>query len=175
MDLLIPETGIIFWMIIAFSIAFFILSKFAWKPIVNALRERDTSISNALQEAEKARLEVSQLQVESEKILSEARVQSDKIIQEAREYKNSILSEANEVARKEAQKIIEDARKAIVNEKARAMYEIRKQVSELSVAISEKILMQELSDKDKQQELIDKSLNEIKFNWTQLHPGYEWK
>lgn len=164
MDLLIPEVGIIFWMIIGFSIAFFILAKYAWKPIVNALKERDDSIATALQDAEKAREEVSKLQTESEKILTEAKAESDKIIQEARGYKDSMLNEANELAKKQTYKMIEDARKAIMNERSAAMHEIKKQVSELSVAISEKILMQELSVSDKQQKLIDKSLNEIKFN-----------
>ncbi len=164
MDLLIPEIGIIFWMIIGFSIAFFILAKYAWKPIVNALKERDNSIATALQDAEKAREEVSKLQTENEKILAEAKAESDKIIQEARSYKDSMLNEATELAKKQTHKMIEDARKAIMNERAAAMHEIKKQVSELSVAISEKILMQELSASDKQLKFIDKSLNDIKFN-----------
>lgn len=164
MDLLIPEIGIIFWMIIGFSIAFFILAKYAWKPIVNALKERDNSIATALQDAEKAREEVSKLHTENEKILAEAKAESDKIIQEAREYKDSMLNEAAELAKKQTHKMVEDARKAIMNERAAAMHEIKKQVSELSVAISEKILMQELSASDKQLKFIDKSLNEIKFN-----------
>ncbi|MBN2482005.1 MAG: F0F1 ATP synthase subunit B [Bacteroidales bacterium] len=164
MDLLIPEIGIIFWMIISFSIAFFILAKYAWKPIVNALKERDTSIAEAIKDAEKARLEVSRLQTESEKILSQAKDESDKIIQEARDFKESVLSEANELAKKQTHKMIEEARKAIINERTAALYEIKKQVSELSVAISEKILMQELKDPDKQQKLIEKSLSEMKFN-----------
>lgn len=164
MDLLIPEVGIIFWMIIGFSIAFFILAKYAWKPIVKALGERDNSIANALKDAEKARNEVAKLQTESEKILSEAKSESDKIIQEARELKDSVLNEANDLAKKQAQKMIEEARIAIKNEQASAVHEIKKQVSELSVAISEKILMQELSDPEKQQKLIAKSLSEMKFN-----------
>ncbi len=164
MDLLIPEIGIIFWMIIGFSIAFFILAKYAWKPIVNALKERDSSIATALQDAEKAREEVSKLQTENEKILAEAKAESDKIIQEARSYKDSMLNEAAELAKKQTNKMIEDAKKAIMNERAAAMHEIKKQVSELSISISEKILMQELSASDKQLKFIDKSLNDIKFN-----------
>ncbi len=164
MDLLIPETGILIWMLIAFSIAFYILSKYAWKPIVNALRDRDTSISNALKDAEKAKGELARLEIESEKIMAEAKLQSDKIILEAREIKDSMLAEAGEIAKKQSLKMIEDARKAIVNERIAAIHEIKKQVSELSVSISEKILMQELSDSEKQQKFIDKALDEIKFN-----------
>jgi len=164
MDLLIPEAGILIWMVIAFSIAFYILSKYAWKPIVNALRDRDKTIANALKDAEKARGEVERLHSESEKILAEARVQSDKILLEAREIKDSMVTEAGEIAKKQSLKMIEEARKAINNERAAAIHDIKKQVSELSVSISEKILMHELSDSAKQQKLIDNTLNEIKFN-----------
>ena len=164
MDLLIPEIGTIFWMVIGFSIAFYILAKYAWKPIINALKERDHSIENALESAEKARLELSNLHSESEIILKEAKAQSDKILQEARELKESMLAEAGEAAKIQTHKMIEDARKAIINERVAAVHEIKKQVSELSIAISEKILMQELSDTEKQKDLINNSLGEIKFN-----------
>jgi F-type H+-transporting ATPase subunit b len=164
MDLLIPDTGTIIWAFIGFSIAFFILAKFAWKPLLKALKERDNSIAQALQAAEKAKKDVSQLHADSEKILSEARQERDKIIIEAREIKESLINDARELAKKEGHKMIEEAKEVINSERAAAVHEIKKQVSELSIAISEKILMQELSDMQKQHELIDKSLKEIKFS-----------
>jgi F-type H+-transporting ATPase subunit b len=164
MDLLIPETGTIFWSFIGFSITFFILAKFAWKPLLKALKERDNSIAQALQAAETAKKEVTQLHSDSEKILAEAKAERDKIIQEAREFKETLMAESRELAKKEGRKMIDDARDAIKAERAAAIHEIKKQVAELSVAISEKILLQELSDSGRQQDLIEKSLNDIKFN-----------
>jgi F-type H+-transporting ATPase subunit b len=164
MDLLIPEVGTIFWTILIFSIAVFILAKFAWKPVLKGLKERDNSIAQALQAAETAKKQVSELHSESEKLMAEARVERDKIIQEAREFKESIMSDAREQAKKEGRKMIDEARDAIKNERNAAIFEIKKQVAELSVAISEKILVQELSDPGKQQELIEKSLLDVKFN-----------
>jgi F-type H+-transporting ATPase subunit b len=164
MDLLIPEVGTIFWTILIFSIAVFILGKFAWKPVLKGLKERDSSIAQALKAAEIAKKQVSELHSESEKLMAEARIERDKIIQEAREFKESLMADAREQAKKEGRKMIDEARDAIKNERNAAIFEIRKQVAELSVAISEKILVQELSDPGKQQELIEKSLNDVKFN-----------
>jgi F-type H+-transporting ATPase subunit b len=164
MDLLIPETGTIFWSFIGFLITFLILAKFAWKPMIKGLKERDNSIAQALQAAETAKRDVSLLHSESEKLLAEAKTERDKIIQEARELKDSLLTEAREHAKKEGRKMIEDARIAIKNERAAAIQDIKKQVAELSVSISEKILMHELADSEKQRELIDKSIVEAKLN-----------
>jgi F-type H+-transporting ATPase subunit b len=164
MDLLIPEVGTIFWAFIGFSLVFFILAKFAWKPLLKGLKERDNSIAQALQAAEAAKRDVSQLQHENEKLLAEAKVERDKIIQEAREFKDAVMNDAREQAKREGVKMITEAREAIRNERVAAIYEIKKQVAELSVAISEKILNKELSDPGKQEELIEKSLRDLKFN-----------
>jgi F-type H+-transporting ATPase subunit b len=164
MDLLTPEFGTIIWTLIIFSITFFILAKFAWKPLLNALKLRDKSIADALQAAETAKKEVSQLQAENEKLLVQTKAERDKIIQEARELKDSLLNDAREQARKEGHKMIADAREAIKNEKAAAIQDIKRQVTELSVSISEKILMHELSDSEKQREIIEKSIVEAKLN-----------
>lgn len=164
MDLLIPETGTIIWAFIAFSITFLILAKYAWKPLLKGLKERDNSIAQALQAAEIAKRDVSKLHTESEKLLAEAKVERDKILQEARALKESLLAEAREQAKKEGHKLLEDARNAIKNERAAAIQDIKKQVAELSVLISEKILMHELTDIEKQKELIDKSIVEAKLN-----------
>lgn len=164
MDLLIPEFGTIFWTLLVFLITFYILARFAWKPMLNALKERDKTIAQSLEAAEKAKSEVSRLQVESDKIMAQARLERDKLLQEARDLKESVLNDAREQAKKEGLKLIEDARQAIKTERAAAIQEIRKQVSELSVAISEKVLKHELSDPEKQMELIEKSLVDVKFN-----------
>lgn len=164
MDLLIPEVGTIFWTLLIFSIAVFILAKFAWKPVLKGLKERDSSIAQALQAAEIARKQVSEMHSENEKLLAEARIERDKIIQEARQFKESLMADAREQAKKEGHKLIDEAREAIKNERNAAIFEIKKQVTELSVAISEKLLLQELSDPARQQALIEKSLNEVKFN-----------
>jgi F-type H+-transporting ATPase subunit b len=164
MDLLIPEVGTIFWTFIVFSISFFLLAKYAWKPVLKGLKERDHTIAEALQAAEKAKKEVTQLNKESERILAEAKAERDKILTETRGLKESMLSEARDQAKKEGQKMIDEARTAIKNERAAAIDDIKKQVADLSVAISEKILLQELSDPNRQQELIEKTLKEVRFN-----------
>ncbi|MBN2813461.1 MAG: F0F1 ATP synthase subunit B [Bacteroidales bacterium] len=164
MDLLIPEVGTIIWSLIGFSITFFILAKFAWKPVLKGLKQRDESIEKALQAAETAKREVSQLQSDNEKLLAETKAERDKILQEARELKESLLNDAREQAKREGHKLIADAREAIKNEKAAAIQDIKRQVTELSVSISEKILMHELADSDKQREIIEKSIIEAKLN-----------
>jgi len=164
MDLLIPETGTIIWTLIGFSVTLYILARFAWKPLLKALKERDNSIAQSLQAAENAKKEVSQLHTASEKLFAEAKIERDKILQEARELKESFLSDSREQAKREGRKIIDEAREVIKSERAAALHDIRKQVAELSVSISEKILMQELSDPAKQKDLIEKSLNDVKFN-----------
>ena len=108
MDLLIPEFGTIFWTLIVFSITFLILARYAWKPLLNALKQRDNTIAQSLEAAEKAKLEVSRLQIKSEEILAEARAERDKMLQETREFKESLLNEAHEQARKEGHKLIEE-------------------------------------------------------------------
>jgi len=164
MDLLIPEVGTIIWSFIGFLATFLILAKFAWKPVLKGLKERDESIARALQAAEAAKKDVSQLHTASEKLLAEAKAERDKIIQEAREFKETVMNEAREHAKAEGQKMISEAREAIRNERAAAVQEIKKQVAELSVAISEKILTKELSEAGKYDELIEKSLHDLKFS-----------
>jgi F-type H+-transporting ATPase subunit b len=164
MDLLIPEFGTIIWSLIVFSIVVLILGKYAWKPMLKALKQRDLTIAESLQAAEKAKREVGQLQLESEKLMAQAKVERDKMLQEARELKESLMHDAREQAKKEGLKMIEDARQAIKTERAAAIQDIKNQVSELSVAISEKILLHELSDPAKQKQFIEKSLVDVKFS-----------
>ena len=162
MELVTPGIGLLFWMAISFTIVFLILKKFAWKPIMNALKDRENSIAEALSSADKARKDVEGLKANNEKIIAEARKEKDQILKEARDIKEKIISEAKELANVEAQKSIETARLLIQNEKNAAINEIRQQVAELSVSIAEKIIQKELKDKKEQEALVDNLLKDVK-------------
>ncbi len=163
MELINPDLGTIFWTTIAFLIVLIILKKFAWKPILNFLRERENSIENALKAADHAREEMSRLQADNEKILNKAKIERDKILKEARTLKESIVNEAHGIAADESRKLIEEARISIKNEKIAAMNEIKNQVTNLSVEIAGKILHQKLRSDEEQHDLIEKSLRDVKF------------
>jgi F-type H+-transporting ATPase subunit b len=164
MGLVTPNPGTIFWMVIIFGIVLFILKKFAWKPILNALKEREESISNALNSAEMARREVEGLKADNEKVIAEARREKDIILREAKELKDRIIAEARDKANAEAQKNIEQARLQIQAEKTMAINDIKRQVAELSVAIAEKIIRKELSNKGEQEKMVDALVDDIKLN-----------
>ena len=141
-----------------------ILKKFAWKPILGSLKERESSIAEALNSAERAKEEMKKLTADNEIIMKEARLERDKLIKEAKELKEEIVIEAKNEAAGEAQKIINSARKQIENEKQNALNEIKDKVTVLSVEIAEKILSQELKKDDKQKELINNLIDNINFN-----------
>jgi F-type H+-transporting ATPase subunit b len=164
MDLLSPHTGTIIWMFIAFSFVFLILKKFAWKPILNAIKAREESIEEALKSADKAKEEMQKLQADNEKIIATAKQERDIIIKEARDLKDSIVEDAKAKAKAEADKEVEKAREAIKNEKAAAIKEVKVEVANLSVFIAEKILQEKLSPDAEHKELIDKYLRDIKLN-----------
>jgi F-type H+-transporting ATPase subunit b len=163
MGLLTPDTGTIIWTLISFLTVFLILRKFAWKPILKALKERDNSIANALESADKAKKEIAKLEASNEKILAEARHEREKIIKEARELKDSIINEAKELATVESKKMIDEARESIKNEKTAAINDLKRQVAELSINIAEKVLSRELSEEGKQKEFIDQTLHDLRF------------
>ena len=164
MDLITPEIGLIFWTSLSFLILLFILGKFAWKPILNAVNDRENSIKDALVEADKARQEMQNLKSDNEKILKEARAERDGMIKDAREIKDSMISEAKEEAKSQATKLIEQAKTTIQNEKLAAITELKNQVADLSIDIAEKVMKSELSNKDKQVELVEKMLGDIELN-----------
>ncbi len=164
MGLVTPNPGTLFWMLIIFSITLFILRKFAWKPILNALRDRQESISNALNSAEQARKEMETLKADNEKIIAEARKERDIILKEAREIKEKIVAEAKEKAMIEAQKNLELARQQIQNEKIAAINDIKEQVAALSVMIAEKVLKRELGSPADQEKIVDGLIDDIKLN-----------
>jgi F-type H+-transporting ATPase subunit b len=164
MELLTPGTGLIIWQLIIFVLLFLLLSKLAWKPIINSLKEREVSIQSALDTAEKARLEMSQLKSENEKLLKEAREERDRMLKEAREASNRMKDEAQGEAKKAADKIIEEARAAINIEKQAAMKDVRTQVALFSLEVAEKLMKKKLSDDKSQKELVDTYIKDLKIN-----------
>ena len=154
--------GLFFWQTLLFIILLFLLKKYAWKPILDALNSREEGIKNALDEADKARQEMVELKSSNEQIVKEARAERDAMLKEARSMKENMMTEAKDEAKAQANKIIEQAKATIENEKLAAITELRNQVAELSIGIAEKIIKDELSQKDKQVELIEKMLQEAK-------------
>jgi F-type H+-transporting ATPase subunit b len=164
MGLVTPNPGTIFWMLIIFGIVLFILRKFAWKPILNALKDREESISQALNSAEEAKKEVAGLKADNERIIAEARQEKNIILREAKEIKEKIISEAKEKAAEETNKSIVLAKQQIEAEKTAAINEMKRQVAELSVLIAEKVIRKELSNKAEQEKMVDGLIDEIKLN-----------
>ncbi|MGV8993379.1 MAG: F0F1 ATP synthase subunit B [Flavobacterium sp.] len=158
-----PES-LIFWTTIIFILFFILLSKFAWKPILGAVKGREDSINKALASADAARLEMQSLNEENQRILQEARVERDAMLKEAREIKEKMIADSKLEAQVQGAKMIEQAKMAIENEKNAAMAEIKTQVSSLSLDIAEKLLKAELSNKDSQTQLVEKMLDDVKLN-----------
>ena len=140
------------------------LKKFAWKPILNSLKERENFISDALNEADRAKMTMAQLKASNEDLLKEAREERDHILKLARESRDAVVADAKGMAHKEASKILQDARETINSEKMVAIMELKNQVATLSIEIAEKILRQELSSEDKQKALIANLLNDVSLN-----------
>lgn len=164
MELVTPGIGLIVWTSLAFLIAWFILGKFAWKPILKALSDRESSIEDALQMADRAKREMAELKSANEDLLKEARLERDKMLKEARDTKDAIVNEAKEKAQEEGDKIITAARDTIRNEKMAAVTELKNQVGKLSIEIAERILKSELSAEAKQKALVDNLLDDVKLN-----------
>ncbi len=156
------SVGLFVWQTVLFLALLFLLRKFAWKPILDAVNERESSINDSLKAAERARQEMKNLQADNEKILNEARAERERIVKEATDMKNKIVSDAGDLAKVEANKMIESARVQIDAEKQNAIAQIKTQVAELSVEIAEKLLRKELAQESKQQQLIDDLLKNAK-------------
>lgn len=163
MNIVAPES-LLLWTTLIFVILVFLLKKFAWRPIMAAVNKREDSINSALEAAERAKIEMANLQADNEKLLKEARAERDQMLTEARQLRDKMINESKEMAKEEGDKLILSAQEAIRNEKAAAMSEIRSQVAELSLDIAEKVVKSELSDKNKQMELIDNMLEGAKLN-----------
>lgn len=164
MELLTPGTGLIIWQTFVFLLLVLLLARFAWKPILASLKEREESIKKALETAEQARAEMARIQADNEKLFKEAREERDKILKEAREASNRMKDEAQADAKKAADKIIDDARAAIQIEKQAALKDVRVQVAMFSLQIAEQLLKKNLSSDKAQKELVEGFINELKLN-----------
>ncbi len=164
MGLITPGLGLLFWMTLAFLLLVFLLGKFAWKPILSMLKERETSIFEALNAANKAKEEMKQLKFSNEQLLQEAKNERDAIMNEARKIRDKLLDEARTKANEEASRIIESAKESIQNEKMAAMTELKNQIAESSLTLAKFVLQRELSDPAKQEEYVHELLKEVKFN-----------
>lgn len=164
MDLVTPGFGLIFWTTLVFLILVFLLTKFAWKPILGAVKTREAAIEDALKSAERAREELKNLQSDNEKILKEAREERDIILKEARSMKEKTIAEAKDAASAEADKIIKIAKEQIEHEKLAAITELKNQVASLSIDMAEKVLRAELKDQKAQTEMVERLVEDVKLN-----------
>ncbi len=164
MELVTPSIGLIFWSTLSFLILMFLLTKFAWKPITSALKEREESIENALKQAEAAREQMLALKNDNERLLNEARAERDRLLKEASEIKDQILAKAKSDAKSEGEKMIAAAKDAIEREKLNAMNQLKAQVAVLSVDMAEKVLRKTLADRSQQEAFVNENLKSISLN-----------
>lgn len=161
MSLITPEFGLVFWMLVVFGIVFFLLAKFAWPIITEMIAQRNKYIEDSIQSAKDANEKLNNIKKESEKILNEAKNQQFQIVHEAQNVKDQIIAEAKKQAETEAAKIIENAKSSINAEKENALKDIKVQVIELTLQLSEKVLKKQFSDKQSQEAFINEKLDEI--------------
>ncbi|MFN3760065.1 MAG: F0F1 ATP synthase subunit B [Algoriphagus aquaeductus] len=164
MDLIIPSAGLIFWQLFGFLALLFILIKFAWKPILATLAEREASIDGALKAAEQARNEMANLKAENEKLLQEARLERDTILRKAQDASAKMIEDAKTEAGKQGALMIENAKAVIETEKKAALAEVKTQVAMLTLEVTEKLLRKNLSDEKAQSALVDEFIKDLKLN-----------
>jgi F-type H+-transporting ATPase subunit b len=163
-SLVSPAIGLVFWTTLIFLLFFLVLKKFAWKPILNAVKAREEMIKGSLASAEKARKEMAKLQSDNEAILKKAREERENILKEARDVRDKLIAEAKGKAAEEADKLVEKARAGIEREKVIAMADIKEQVANLSIEIASKLLGEKLKQSGEQEKLIGDYLKDIKLN-----------
>jgi F-type H+-transporting ATPase subunit b len=161
MDLLTPAFGLLFWTLIAFLIAFFILKKFAWPAIINGLNEREKTIADSLATAERIKAEMAQLKNENEAIMAQTREERAQILKEAKEIKDKIINDAKEQAKFEANKIIVEANNAIQNQKMAALTDVKNQIGNMVIEVAEKVIRRELAPKAEQDSYIHKLADDL--------------
>ena len=164
MGLVTPELETFIWMFLSFACVFFLLKKFAWPAIVDAIEERNDSIKEALLSAESAKEEMAKLQADNQKILKEARRERENMLKEAKELGEQIVREAKTKATEEAEKVVESARQAIESDKVAALSEIKTQVATLSVEIAEKVLRRQFEDDQQQKDYFQELMKEVNIN-----------
>ena len=161
MELITPGFGLVFWTMITFLILLLILRKFAWKPILDSVSQREEGIKDALASAEQAKKEMQNLQANNEQLLKEARAERDAMMKEAREIKDKMIADAKDEAKDEAAKLIQNAQASIEQEKQAALSELKNQVAELSIGIAETVVKKELSAKKDQLKLVEDLLSDV--------------
>ena len=164
MKLLTPDLGLLFWNLLAFLIAFFILRKYAWPAIIKGLNEREANIADSIATAEKIKVEMAQMKNDNEVILTKAREERAVMLKEAKETKDKMINEAKDEAKAQVAKIMADAQATIHQQKMAALTEIKNQVGNLVIEVSEKVLRKELSNKASQEEYIKLLASEVKLN-----------
>lgn len=164
MELVSPGLGLIFWMTLAFGVVLWILAKFAWKPIMKSIHEREKSIDNALEQAEEARQEMRNLQANSEEMIRQTKIEQDEVVKATARIKEKMIQDAKEKASAEAEVIIEKTRKQLELEKQAAMIDLKNQIGQLSIEIAEKLLNRELKDKSAQKDYLDELIKDFKLN-----------
>ncbi len=161
MNLLLPDSGLIFWMTIIFAIVFFVLAKFGFPIITGMVDKRTKRIDDAISAARKAEESLAGVVQEQERLMAEARAEHTRILQEAASKRDAMIAKAQDEAREEAAKILDEAKKRIQEEKEAALRDVRREVAVISVAIAEKIVRKELSTDEEQMELIDRMIDDI--------------
>lgn len=164
MDLLTPELGLFFWTLIAFLAVFFILKKFAWKPILESLGEREKGIADSIAAAERVRAEMSLLKSENEKLMAQAREERTQILKEAKEAQDRIINEAKDKAKVEANKIIADAQVQITQQKNAALTAVKNEIGSLALNVAEQILRKQLASEEGQEGYMKMLAEDIKLN-----------
>ena len=164
MQLITPDFGLLFWMLVSFIIFVIILKKYAWKPILKSIKERDESIEHALKSAEEARTEIGEIKKESERIRQDVLIEREKIIDKAVHEKDKIVEAAKHQAKAEADKIFQETKQDIEHEKKQAIIELKNQVATVSIQIAEKVLRKEMANKKDQEQYINDLLKETNLN-----------
>ena len=164
MELITPELGLIFWQTLIFLLLLALLAKFAWKPILGSLHEREQGIEDALNQAKQAQAEMQSMKADNEKLLADARRERDQMLKEGQAIAASIVEQAKTTATEEAARVTQQAREAIQQEKNQALAEVRNTAAQLSVDIAERLLRRELADPTAQQKLVDDYLKDVKLN-----------
>ena len=164
MDLLLPDTGLFLFQLVAFVLLMVLLGKFAWKPILNGLKERETTIEESLQAAEQAKKDMEELNASNANLLAEARAERDGMLKDALATANKIKEEAKEETSKITAKMMADAKAVIENEKRAALADVKTQVAMLSLEITEKLVRKQLENKDEQKALVDEFVKDLNLN-----------
>lgn len=164
MELVTPGIGLIFWMTLAFGLLLFLLGKFAWKPVMKSLKERETAIQDSLDAARKAKEESENLNLANEELLQKAKLERVEMLKEARRIEESIIAKAKDEATEEAKRIVDAAKETIRHEKNAALNELKSQLASISIEIAEKILQEELKQDTKREEYMKKLIEKVNLN-----------